>query len=161
MPTGHYDRQIRAPLSQRLMSKVTKTDSCWLFNGNLNDRGYGRIRRNRGRLEFVQRVAYEIFIGSIPPDMEIDHLCRVRNCVNPSHLEAVSHKENIHRGNGLCAINRRKTQCYKGHKFDAENTYLPPKGGRVCKACTREKDAKYRIRQRLADMETGSSVGCL
>src|ERR1700676_2807870 len=134
MPIGRFKREVRSPLSERLMSKVTKTDSCWLFNGHLNDRGYGRIRRNAGRLEFVQRVAYEIFVGIIPDGFTIDHLCRQRNCVNPSHLEAVPHKENVLRGFGPMALNARKTHCKRGHALIPENL-CDRSDRRECKLC--------------------------
>jgi len=88
-------------LMDRLMDRVVVDDSgCWLFSGSLNNYGYGVIGagpRGSGNA-LTHRVTYEHFIGVVPDGMEIDHLCRVRHCCNPSHLEPVTRRENIMRG---------------------------------------------------------------
>ncbi len=88
---------------------VNKTATCWLWKGGMT-RGYGVYavwRGNRYRNTRAHRVAYELTIGFIPVGLEIDHLCRVRNCVNPAHLEAVTHRENILRGIGPEMLRQR------------------------------------------------------
>jgi hypothetical protein len=118
------------------MSKVS-TDDCWLYARYKDVRGYGRY--NKGFL--VHRLMYESFIGDIPEDLEIDHLCEVTSCINPEHLEAVTHRENTIRG-GVGNWQRATTECPKGHAYDNINTYFHPKDGRrFCREC-----AKLRMR---------------
>lgn len=96
---GTLDLPEPTPLVERLMRKVVKTDSCWLWQGAVNRGGYGVIgrgRRGAGNV-LVHRAAYEHFIGVIPNGLHVDHLCCVRNCLNPSHLEAVTKAENDRR----------------------------------------------------------------
>jgi hypothetical protein len=108
---------------------------CWLWLGPPNSDGYGHIGEgpHKGRLLKVHRVTYELLVGPIPEGLELDHLCRVRLCVNPVHLEAVTNRENMLRGVGVCALNARKTHCKHGHEFTPENTYRVKNGGRACK----------------------------
>jgi hypothetical protein len=80
-------------------------------------------------------VAYELAIGPIPEGLTIDHLCRNRGCVNPAHLEAVTNRTNLLRGDGIAALNARKTHCKRGHEFTPENTYVWREGTRACRAC--------------------------
>ncbi len=82
-------------------SKVEKSDGCWIWKGHISDRGYGRYRfggRNCRR-QMVHMIAYTLTKGTVPPELELDHVCRNKICVNPNHLEAVTHKENVCRGN--------------------------------------------------------------
>lgn len=118
------------------------TSGCWIWLGHLQPNGYGTLKvgGRAGRSVYAHRVSYETHVGPIPPGLEIDHLCRVRNCVNPEHLEPVTRRVNVQRGIGpalLGRLNANKTHCSNGHPFDAANTYLRPTGGRSCKACQR------------------------
>lgn len=113
---------------------------CWVWAGEITLAGYGRIRRSRGRRKpgesmYAHRLAYEMFVGPIPEGLVIDHLCRNRACVNPAHLEPVTHVENVMRGVGVAAVNARKTHCKNGHEFTPENTYVRPGGDRLCRTC--------------------------
>jgi len=112
-------------------------DECWTWVGGKQGQGYGQIRV-AGKELLAHRLAYELFVGPIPSGRHIDHLCRTRNCVNPSHLEAVSLVENVLRGNGFYALNARKTHCPKGHPYSGSNLYRTPKGHRRCRQCKRE-----------------------
>jgi len=83
-------------------------------------------------------VSYEHYRWLVPLGLELDHLCRVRRCVNPEHLEEVTHQTNVLRGEGVAAINAAKTHCPQGHPYDEKNT-LVWMGERLCKACRRER----------------------
>src|SRR3990167_6668035 len=118
------------PLIVRLMRKAKKERTgCWAWQGAKNRHGYGVIRvRNGTQSLLAHRAAYELFVGLIPkwehPEwMQLDHLCRNPGCINPDHLELVSHKENMARG-----IKRAQTSCQRGHPFDTENTCIQPNG---------------------------------
>jgi hypothetical protein len=105
---------------------------CWRWTGSIRPNGYGSFQGAS-----AHRVAYELFVGAIGPDLCVDHLCRVRDCVNPLHLEAVTRAENTLRGTSPAAENARKTTCKRGHPLSGENLYLS-NGARSCLACRRE-----------------------
>ena len=117
-------------LELELKAKSTpQPDGCITWTGPSYRDGYARICRN-GRLQMAHRVAYEIAKGPIPQGLCLDHLCRVRSCINPEHLEPVTHQENVRRG-----ARASQTHCLRGHPFDDENTRYLATGGRVCRAC--------------------------
>ncbi len=112
---------------------VTAADLCWHWTAGLQSAGYGRFSAD-GRDIGAHRFAYELLVGPIPEGLHIDHLCRVRHCVNPEHLEPVTQRENILRGECPAALNARMTECPRGHPFDEANTYLTG-GQRTCRTC--------------------------
>jgi len=114
---------------------VEKTISCWNWLAFKNHDGYGSFRYN-GRMMLAYHFPYELIKGKIPQELELDHLCRNRACVNPDHLQAVSKSQNQRRGFGITGINARKTHCKNGHEFSKENTYIKLNNGRVCKICS-------------------------
>ena len=126
---------------------------CWLWTASQLPDGYGHFW-NGTRMQPAHRWAYEQFVGPIPEGLEIDHLCKVRNCVNPDHLEPVTHDENCRRSSAG-DIERAKTQCPKGHPYDDENTLWlertgrPGRWKRSCRACTRDRMARKRWAARL------------
>jgi hypothetical protein len=108
--------------------------------------GYGRFRvgGKYGTMATAHRLAYRKLVGEISDGLQVDHLCRVRCCVNPNHMEAVSQQENMRRG-VVGKHNRAKTHCPRGHEYTPENTYIRKKM-RHCKACCRLKARKRRTR---------------
>jgi len=130
---------------RRFWAKVDKTRECWLWLG-AKTTGYG-VMRLRGKNVLAHRFAYEDIVGSIPEGLQIDHLCRNPSCVNPSHLEVVTNKENCLRGESPNAINARKTHCDNGHPFDEQNTYVRPDNGqRQCRICRHKMRMEYHQR---------------
>jgi hypothetical protein len=131
-------------VKKRLLGKV-KIDgktNCWPWIGAKYPLGYGHFswKPSGG---YAHRAAYLLFKGEIPDNREIDHLCRMPSCVNPDHLETVTHKVNIHRSPiAIAAINKRKTYCIRGHPFSGVNLGLN-KSGRFCRTCARIRANDY------------------
>ena len=137
-------------LPDRIASKIeVANDGCWLWTGARSSNGYGVSWHNLRAIS-AHRFAYELLVGPIPEGLTLDHLCRVRHCVNPAHLEPVTMRENLLRGEGWTALNARKTHCPRGHSYDDENTYISG-GKRYCLTCraSRRSSPEYRTRQRL------------
>lgn len=129
---------------ETLLSRIDKQrNGCWIWTGAKWGHGYGQISEQcdgKRVLRVAHRVAYEILIGAVPAGLVLDHLCRVRSCVNPAHLQPVTPAENTRRGAGASTINAKKTHCPQGHPYSAENTlYYAPKGAprRYCRTCKR------------------------
>lgn len=133
--------------AESLLRMLDRTGECWLWTGYVRADGYAvRSVRADGRVgaKYVHRLAYEYFVGPIPEGLTLDHLCRVRHCCNPEHLQPVTSAENTLRGDAATAWNARKTHCKNGHQFDAQNTHYRPTGGRTCRECARAKLARRR-----------------
>jgi hypothetical protein len=143
------------PPADRLLRRVLVDEAtgCWLWQGAKVGAGYGTIKVD-GRTILTHRLAYELFVGPIPTALELDHLCRVPACVNPAHLEAVTHAENMRRGlagfEDPGKFQRAKTHCSAGHPYDEANTrFSRMRNGnrqRRCGACERERDRERRHR---------------
>lgn len=141
----------RPPLKERLLSRVTKSSTgCWNYSGAKRSSGskYRGIWHN-GRL-VPAHFASLLVHGKAKEDLYstglvIDHLCRNPNCINPDHLEAVSSKENILRGQSIPAQNARKTNCKNGHPLSGNNLYVSA-GKRYCRICRNENSRNWRKR---------------
>jgi hypothetical protein len=114
---------------------------CWLWTGGRFPAGYGSISVNN-QTELVHVLVYRALVGPIPKGFDIDHKCRVRNCCNPAHIEAVSRLTNV--------LRSRKPYCRHGHLYDEENTVYVKKNPnqRLCRVCERNKLARYREKKR-------------
>jgi len=124
----------RALLEERIFPRVIRgPGGCWLWTGGKSD-GYA-MARIQGTMYKVHRLIYEELVGPVPAGLELDHLCRVRCCLNPEHLEPVQKRTNILRGEGACAVHARKVTCLQGHPLSGDNLYIEPGGGRRCIAC--------------------------
>lgn len=149
----HYKRVLkrdgRMPvpsLEERFWAKVARglDNECWPWQASSNSWGYGRMRWKARRKALAHRIAYELLVGPIPEDLVLDHLCRVRLCVNPRHLQPVTLQENILRGEGPAAKQARQTHCLRGHPFNKANTYHAKSGRRNCRACRRVRKREQR-----------------
>lgn len=109
-------------------------NECWLYAGRINSNGYG-ILNDR----YVHRIMWEQYNDKIPDGMQIDHLCRVRQCINPDHLEPVSPRVNTLRGDGIAAKLARRTKCNYGHNFDSTGY----QGYRRCSTCNRANAKRF------------------
>lgn len=132
-----------------IQDKIDKTEHCWNWTGEINDKGYGR-HYFQGKNWSAHRFVYEQLVGSIPRGLQLDHLCFNRRCVNPKHLEPVTSSENIRRAH------RKKISenphCKYGHSYP-ENLWLRVYKGkeiRECRECRRQSLRRFRARQAMA-----------
>lgn len=124
-------------VEQRLLSKVKNNPDtgCMEFMGSLYKNGYGQLWNGK-RNEQTHRISYRLYVGEIPDGKEIDHLCRNRCCVNPNHLDLVSHQENIARSHTVMGENHRKTHCIRGYSLSVENLIITKQNTRQCRICS-------------------------
>ena len=137
-------------LPKNMQAKIRIPDSgCWEWTGALNSRGYGAVGVF-GVSKSTHRVAYELLVGPIPDDLQIDHLCRNKPCCNPEHLEPVTALTNMQRRPDV-----NKTHCLRGHEMTPENTVIKATktgSGKIvnCRICKNEAQRRARERKRAA-----------
>lgn len=130
-------RSIDQSPQSKLEFKSCYTGDCIVWTGASNRLGYGSLYIGKKHY-MAHRLAYELRHGSIPDGHQIDHLCRNPSCINPSHLEAVTHKVNVNRGISRAVTVKRhslRTHCKRGHEFTEDNTYIYVLNGRKCRSC--------------------------
>ena len=140
-----------ATMKSKIWDRVKKCPDtgCWLWTGFINPGGYAAMSiwdsRDQKSYSFrVHQATYAHKNGLPPPGLVTDHLCRVRHCVNPEHLQMVTNRENVLRGDGYTAKRARQTHCKNGHPLKGDNLYInPSSGGRVCRTCVAKLNKKY------------------
>ncbi len=126
----------------RFWARVEKTDTCWMWKASIRN-GYGIFNLYKGVYLMAHRLSVAIARGECPVELTVDHLCKVRHCVNPDHLEMVTLIENTMRGNCPMAQNARKTHCEHGHLLEGDNLYVKQRtGARCCRECERGRDKR-------------------
>lgn len=130
-------------LQRRFWAKVKKTRGCWLWVASLTAGGYWRFKSG-GIMRMAHRVSYEMLVGPIPRGLTLDHLCRNRRCVRPDHLEPVTMRINILRGETITAANASKTACHHGHTLAGDNLFVRRDGRRRCRTCERNSQRRLR-----------------
>lgn len=135
---------MQSTVRDRLLARIIIDDAgCWLWQGPLKAKGYATIWVD-GASRWVHRVSYAEFVGPIPDGLQLDHLCRVHNCLNPEHLEPVTAAENTRRG---LASRGFETHCRAGHEYTETSSYLNAYGRRQCRTCqARRQTEKYQRR---------------
>lgn len=128
---------------------------CWVWTGAQKGTGYAELYY-QGKRYLMHRLTYVLAKGAIPEGLHIDHLCRVRLCINPAHLEAVTMRTNILRGIAPSAHNARKTRCPHGHEYNEANTYRW-RTQRECRPCRkhRRRETRRKARAAIAQCEEG------
>ena len=133
-----FNAMERMNFRDRLARHVAEDpDGCWLWEGGVKGSPgmpYGAVKYRRVSY-LAHRLAYELLIGPIPEGMQLDHLCRVRLCFNPRHLEPVTPRENMIRGTGPSARNSVKEHCLHGHPLSGANLYVYTRSGETARAC--------------------------
>lgn len=149
--TGKTKEEIVAKIERSI--EFDTNGGCWLWRAGGSNGGYGRLSVGDHDIT-AHRAAYECWVGRLPADKQIDHLCRVRMCVNPAHLEPVSARENVLRGVAPSAQNSRKTHCLRGHEFTPENTYHELRSNyRHCRECAKDREKRRPVRSPRSSAE--------
>lgn len=152
---------VSAALPDRFLSKfVIGETGCWLWTAGLSPKGYGRFR-DAARIWRAHRYAFTALVGTIPDGLQLDHLCRVRHCVNPQHLEPVTNRENTRRGESVAAQRARQTHCLRGHELSGANLYVWPRNGRrACRTCRSSRPHSARVSDRAQSPDRLAPARC-
>jgi hypothetical protein len=150
----HGDPLFEVSTEQRFWAKVNQDGPvpphrpdlgpCWTWTAGLDENtsaGYGRFHVD-GKPVGAHCFAYELLVRPVPAGLHLDHLCRNPPCVNPAHLEPVTCRVNLMRGETPAAVNAAKTCCIRKHEFTEANTYVAPDGSRNCRTCARERSRR-------------------
>jgi len=146
LPDRFWDKVEPCPMS-----------GCWTWIGAVNHNGYGSFFW-QGKTELAHRLSYRILVSELSAEEICDHLCRNRACVNPKHIEPVSHAENVRRGESGKDLAER-THCKNGHHFSGANLRIRSDGVRICRECHRQWARKYRRMRSAVSMAAITIVG--
>lgn len=155
---AEIDREDAMIIKNRINSKIIIVNDCWEWQGSKDRKNYGRINW-KGKNYPAHRLSYKVFVSDFENSLHIDHLCRNHCCVNPSHLEPVTHKENVNRGI-VAEVNRKrmlaKTHCKNGHEYGDDVQIGHNPGGRTyrkCPECNRIDARKSRLKKKEVQYE--------
>lgn len=150
---------FRKSIQERIEALIAPEPNtgCWLWTGYITEGGYGRFgvavdgsrQRHGWEIKRAHRVVYELYRGQIPNGLDLDHLCRVRSCVNPDHLEPVTRSANLRRCD---RSHLRKSHCKHGHELSETKS-----GTRLCRVCSAASSRAFRSRNRLPGQEAVSA----
>jgi len=141
---GHVFKPLKERLDQ--LSMPEPNSGCWLWIGATNGVGYGKISVGHSKGVYAHRASYELHCERIPDGMHLDHLCRVRSCINPDHLEPVTNQENTLRG-AVSALRAHRHECDRGHELSITQ-YIDSQGRRQCRECLRIRQRSYYARKK-------------
>lgn len=119
-----------------------QANGCWAWTAYRNPKGYGMTSAGLAS-RLAHRAAWALAGRALVKGLTLDHLCRNRACVNPDHLEQISNRENVLRGDTLPAANLRKTHCTAGHALSGSNLVTRQNGERRCRTCRRAHQERY------------------
>ena len=150
--------RVRGPPEERFLAKVNKESGvigarpelgqCWTWTGWIDKRagrGYAMFAVSSNDNRLAHRFGYELWVGPVPDDRELDHLCRVRHCVRPDHLEPVTGSVNQLRSPlSPTGANGRKTECIRKHPLSGDNLFIDSQGKRQCRECMRIRKRRWR-----------------
>lgn len=144
-----YPAYKATPEIKKFLSRfiIGTQHECWEWLAGKSPAGYGQIVIKR-RTVPAHRLSYEYWVGPIPQKHDIDHLCRNRGCVNPYHLEPVTRRENLIRGEGFVPQNAAKTHCIRGHPLEGKNLFINKLGRRQCRICRNKRQCRYQREKR-------------
>lgn len=138
--------RIRPTLAERMWSKFERADGCWIWTGGRSTSGYGKVSLGRrGSSGYAHRVMYELIVEPIPDGWCIDHLCRNKLCVNPSHLEVVTYSVNVLRGLRSAL---KPPECSAGHPRIPANLIRNGLGSTRCRLCNIDRHRAYRQKEK-------------
>jgi len=145
LKNARLSRWSKAPSRQdRFWMSVKKggPEECWIWKKSLDVGGYGVFWVGDKHMK-AHRYSWQLVHGPVDPTLCLDHLCRVRSCVNPAHLEPVTNRINVLRGVSIVAKVASSDKCMKGHSLSDDNCRITPKGHRLCRICEKERKYKY------------------